>query len=90
MKRRSKTAGDVWRVQGDDKAADTSELGPFDEIVVGRRPGEVWLHVEMLSNNSAFVHLGERCFWIHLPSKKKPRITWEETRPWVPFKGKRG
>ena len=82
---RRRTAGDEWRVQGD-RPADISQLGPFDEIVVGRRAQEAWLHVEMLDDASAFVQIADRCFWVHVPAKGKPRITWEEERPWRPWK----
>lgn len=80
------TAGDEWRVQGDVAAAETPPLGPFDEIVVGRRYGEPWLHVEMLDDKSAFVQVADRCFWVHVPAKGAPQITMEEIRPWLPFK----
>jgi hypothetical protein len=83
--RERRTAGDVWRVQGRE-AADTSRLGPFDEIVVGRRYGEAWLHVEMLDTDSVYVYLAGRCFWLHLPAKGAPCITMEETRSWAPWK----
>lgn len=80
-----RTAGDKWRVQGD-VAADTSRLGSFDEIVVGHRDEESWLHVEMLDHNSAFVQVADRCLWVYAPRKQAPRITMEEVRPWRPWK----
>ena len=79
------TAGDAWRVQGE-KAADTAALGPFDEIVVGEREYDAWLHVEMMDDRSAFVHVCDRVLWVYVPSKGAPRITCEERREWKPFK----
>lgn len=85
MSRIRHTAGDYWRAKGD-READTAALGPFDEIVVGEREFDAWLHVEMMNDRSAFVQIADRCFWVYIPSKGAPRITSEETRPWRQFK----
>ncbi len=84
MARRRRTAGDYWRVQGE-RVADVSQLGPFDEIVVGETQERSWLHAEMMDDRSAWVRIADRCFWVYAPSKGWPYIVDEETRPYTKF-----
>lgn len=56
-----------WRFTGD------NEVG-FDEVVVGD-----WLHAEMMDDDSVFVNVAGRAFWIDT-SKPGGKITMEEDR----------
>jgi hypothetical protein len=61
-------------------------VGNFDEIAVGH-----WLHVEMMDNRSAFVNLGGRCYWLHMPRTGEVQITHaEDRREFIPAPAKRG